>query len=309
MNANTVVEARGLTKRYGAFTAVDAVDFDVRSGEVLGVLGPNGAGKSTTMRMIYQVTPPSAGTLRIFGHDAGAGARAIKARLGVVPQMDNLDEDLTVVDNLRIHGRFHGLGARASRDKADELLAFAELTERRDAAVPALSGGMKRRLTLARGLVSEPDLVILDEPTTGLDPQVRLTLWDKMDDLKARGATLLMSTHYMDEAERLCDRLLIMDQGRIVANGTPRALIRDALAPYVLEARLEGHDDAPFRRLAERVDAPFVRAGDRISVFVDDGRAALERLFDEGVDPDVTFVRPSNLEDLFLQLTGRALRE
>ena len=309
MRATTVVEARGLTKRYGAFTAVDAVDFDVRAGEVLGVLGPNGAGKSTVMRMIYQVTPPTSGTLRIFGHESGAGARAIKSRLGVVPQIDNLDEDLTVRDNLRIHGRFHGLGARASREKADELLAFAELTAKEAALVTELSGGMKRRLTLARGLVSEPDLVILDEPTTGLDPQVRLTLWDKMDELKARGATLLMSTHYMDEAERLCDRLLIMDRGRIVASGTPRSLIREALAPYVVEARLDGTDDTPFRRLSERTGGQFVRAGDRVSLFVDDGRAALDRLFDEGVDPDRAFVRPSDLEDLFLQLTGRALRD
>lgn len=309
MRDDVVVEARGLTKRYGPFVAVDAVDFEVRAGEVLGLLGPNGAGKSTTMRMIYQVTPASSGTLRVFGHESGKDARAIKSRLGVVPQIDNLDEDLSVRDNLRIHGRFHGLGAAVSRAKADELLAFAELTDKAGAMTPELSGGMRRRLTLARGLVSQPDLVVLDEPTTGLDPHVRLSLWDKLDELKSRGATLLMSTHYMEEAERICDRLLIMDRGRIVADGTPQALIREALAPYVIEARLAGGEDAPFRRLAERSGSDLVRAGDRVSVFVSDGRAALTRLLDEGVDPDRAFVRPSDLEDLFLRLTGRELRE
>jgi lipooligosaccharide transport system ATP-binding protein len=304
-----VVEARGLAKRYGGFTAVDDIDFDVRPGEVLGLLGPNGAGKSTTMRMIYQVTPPTAGTLRIFGMETGRDARAIKARLGVVPQIDNLDEDLNVRDNLRIHGRYHGLPGDVARRRADELLAFAELNEKAKVEVRALSGGMKRRLTLARGLVADPDLVVLDEPTTGLDPQVRLTLWDKMDELKARGATLMMSTHYMDEAERLCDRLLIMDLGRIVADGTPRGLIRASLEPFVVEARLAGRDDAPFRRLADATGGELVRAGDRVSVFVGDGREALQRLLDDGVDPERAFVRPSNLEDLFLRLTGRGLRE
>jgi len=306
---DVVVEALGLTKRFGGFVAIDAVDFEVRRGEVLGVLGPNGAGKSTTMRMIYQVTPPTAGTLRIFGLDTGRDARRIKAKLGVVPQIDNLDEDLSVRDNLRIQGRYHGLPPRLARERADELLAFADLQDKAKAEVRALSGGMKRRLTLARGLMADPELVILDEPTTGLDPQVRLALWDKMDELGKRGATLLMSTHYMDEAERLCDRLLIMDRGRIVASGTPRGLIRGALAPFVVEARLVAGDDRPFRRLAERAGAELVRAGERVSLFVDDGRAALTQLLDDGVDPERTFVRPSNLEDLFLRLTGRGLSE
>ncbi len=307
--AEPVVEARELVKRYGGFVAVDGIDFEVRPGEVLGMLGPNGAGKSTTMRMIYQVTPPTSGTLRIFGLDTGRDARAIKARLGVVPQIDNLDEELSVRDNLRIHGRYHGLPAAETRRRADELLDFAELNDKAKVEVRALSGGMKRRLTLARGLVADPDLVVLDEPTTGLDPQVRLTLWDKMDELKTRGATLMMSTHYMDEAERLCDRLLIMDRGRIVADGTPRGLIRRSLAPFVVEARLSGGDDAPFRRLADAAGAELERAGDRVSVFVDEGREALTRLLDDGVDPERAFVRPSNLEDLFLRLTGRGLRE
>jgi lipooligosaccharide transport system ATP-binding protein len=306
-DATPVVEARGLSKRYGGFVAVDAVDFEVRPGEVLGLLGPNGAGKSTTMRMIYQVTPPSAGTLRVFGLRSGHDARRIKARLGVVPQMDNLDEELSVQDNLRIQGRYHGLSARVARERAAELLAFAGLESKARVEVRALSGGMKRRLTLARGLVSRPELVILDEPTTGLDPQVRLALWDTMEELRSAGATLLMSTHYMDEAERLCDRLLIMDRGRIVADGTPRGLIRGALPPFVVEARVAGGDDGPFRRLAEAAGGDWSRSGERVSVFVDDGRAALTRLLDEGVDPERAFVRPSNLEDLFLRLTGRGL--
>jgi len=305
----TVVRATNLSKRYGSFTAVDGVTFEVHQGEVLGLLGPNGAGKSTTMRMLYQVTPPSGGELELFGMRSGQDARRIKGRLGVVPQIDNLDEELSVRDNLRITARYHGLTPAESRRKAEELLAFAELDAKATVEVRALSGGMKRRLTLARGLVADPDLVILDEPTTGLDPQVRLTLWDKMDDLKRRGATLLMSTHYMDEAERLCDRLLIMDGGRIVAEGTPRGLIHASLPPFVVEGRLIGGDDTPFRALAVEDARDFVRSGDRVSVFVRDGADALARVLEGGADADRTFVRPSNLEDLFLRLTGHGLRE
>ena len=305
----TVVRATNLSKRYGSFTAVDGVTFEVHQGEVLGLLGPNGAGKSTTMRMLYQVTPPSGGELELFGMRSGQDARRIKGRLGVVPQIDNLDEELSVRDNLRITARYHGLTPAESRRKAEELLAFAELEAKAKVEVRALSGGMKRRLTLARGLVADPDLVILDEPTTGLDPQVRLTLWDKMDDLKRRGATLLMSTHYMDEAERLCDRLLIMDGGRIVAEGTPRGLIHASLPPFVVEGRLIGGDDTPFRALAVEDARDFVRSGDRVSVFVRDGADALARVLEGGADADRTFVRPSNLEDLFLRLTGHGLRE
>ncbi len=304
-----VAQARGLSKRYGGFVAVDAIDFEVRPGEVLGMLGPNGAGKSTTMRMMYQVTPPSSGELTLFGMRSGRDARRIKARLGVVPQIDNLDEDLSVRDNLRIHARYHGLGPTEAAERSDALLAFVGLEAKARQQVRSLSGGMKRRLTLARGLVSDPDLVILDEPTTGLDPQVRLALWDKLEALRTAGATLMLSTHYMDEAERLCDRLLIMDAGRVVAAGTPRGLIAERLDPYVIEGRLKGGDDGPYRRLADAVGATAQRSGDRLSVFVPDGRAALERLLGDGVDPDRAFVRPSNLEDLFLALTGRELRE
>ncbi|MEX2502578.1 MAG: ABC transporter ATP-binding protein [Trueperaceae bacterium] len=308
-NGAPVVRARGLVKRYGSFVAVDAIDFEVRSGEVLGMLGPNGAGKSTAMRMIYQVTPPSDGELTIFGLTTGRDRRRIKARLGVVPQIDNLDEDLSVRDNLRMHARYHGLSPARARERTDALLEFVDLTGKARAEVRALSGGMKRRLTLARGLVAEPDLVVLDEPTTGLDPQVRLALWDKLEDLRSAGATLLMSTHYMDEAERLCDRLLIMDEGRIVASGTPRGLIARHLPAHVIEGRLAGASDVPFRRLADEVGSELHRTGERVSVFVPDGREALTRLLDEGADPERAFVRPSNLEDLFLRLTGRGLRE
>ena len=304
-----VVEARGLTKRYGSFTAVDGVSFDVQPGEVLGLLGPNGAGKSTTMRMLYQVTPPTSGELTMFGMQSGREARSIKGKLGVVPQIDNLDEELNVRDNLRLTARFHGASPSKAREKADELLRFAELEGKAKVEVRALSGGMKRRLTLARGLVADPELVILDEPTTGLDPQVRITLWNKMEELKAGGATLLMSTHYMDEAERLCDRLLIMDQGRIVAEGTPRDLIRASLPAFVLESRVRDGADAPFEKLANGVEHHLVRSGERVHVFVEDGAAALAYVLGEGVDAKRTFVRPSNLEDLFLHLTGHGLRE
>ncbi|MDR9391976.1 MAG: ABC transporter ATP-binding protein [Trueperaceae bacterium] len=304
-----VVVAEALTKRYGSFTAVDAVDFEVKRGEVLGLLGPNGAGKSTTMRMLYQVTPPTSGRLSMFGLTPGRDARAIKRRLGVVPQIDNLDEELSVRDNLRLYGRYHGLPPADARRRADELLAFADLEGKATVNVRALSGGMKRRLTLARGLVGDPDLVILDEPTTGLDPQVRLALWEKLADLKARGATLLMSTHYMDEAERLSDRLLIMDGGRIVAQGTPRGLIADALRPFVVEGRPSAGEEAPFARLADAVGEPLQRSGGRVAVFVDDGPAALRQVLADGAHPDATFVRPADLEDLFLRLTGHGLRE
>jgi ABC-type multidrug transport system, ATPase component len=259
--------------------------------------------------MLYQVTPPTSGELTIFGLPSGHAARRIKGRLGVVPQIDNLDEELSVRDNLRITARYHGLRPADARRKADELLAFAELEAKAKVEVRALSGGMKRRLTLARGLVADPDLVILDEPTTGLDPQVRITLWDKMNDLKGRGATLLMSTHYMDEAERLCDRLLIMDGGRIVAEGTPRGLIHASLPPFVVEGRLGGASDAPFQALRTEQAADYQRSGERVSVFVKDGAEALAHVLREGADPDRTFVRPANLEDLFLRLTGHGLRE
>jgi lipooligosaccharide transport system ATP-binding protein len=304
-----VVEAVGLVKRYGDIEAVSGVDFTVEEGRFYGLLGPNGAGKSTTMRMIYQVTPPTAGRLEVFGLATGVQARAIKEHMGVVPQIDNLDEELSVADNLRIYARFNGIGGREAERRTLEMLEFAELSARRNASVRQLSGGMKRRLTLARGLMNSPRLLILDEPTTGLDPQVRLSIWEKLDALRSQGITLLMSTHYMDEAERLCDQLLIMDHGRVIAEGAPRDLIRTHLPPYVVEARVAPAGWEGLTRFAERNRIELVRSGERASLFVADGAAAVEAMQHEEIGGDGAFVRPSNLEDVFLKLTGRSLRE
>ena len=305
----SIVTAQNLTKRYGSVVAVDHIDFEVRTGELLGLLGPNGAGKSTTMRMVYQVTPVDDGRLDVFGLASGRRARQIKQRLGVVPQIDNLDEELDVADNLRMYARFNGISGEDAERRVDELLEFVELTGKRDADVGSLSGGMKRRLTLARGLLNRPELLILDEPTTGLDPQVRIALWDKLEALRGEGTTVLMSTHYMDEAERLCDRVILMDQGTILAEGDPRTLVAEHIAPQVVEARARGDALAPYERLADRADRRLVRTAERVSVFVEDGREALEQLARDGANVDRAFVRPSNLEDVFLELTGRHLRE
>ena len=306
---STIVEARGLTKRYGDFEAVAGIDFDVYAGEFFGMLGPNGAGKSTTMRMIYRVTPLSEGELSVMGFRAGEDDRQIKAGLGVVPQLDNLDEELSVLDNLLIYARFNEIAPKVARNRAEELLAFLELSSKKRAQIRELSGGMKRRLTLARGLMNDPKIVILDEPTTGLDPQVRLTLWDKLDELRAQGVTLIMTTHYMDEAERLCDRLVIMDQGNIVAQGSPRQLVHEHVAPEVVEARLEGVDFERLREAAHRLDLSAQKAGERVSLFTENGRRTIDDLEAEGFHFRSVFVRPGNLEDVFLKLTGRALRE
>jgi len=304
-----VVQGEGLTKRYGDFTAVAGVHFEVFAGEFFGMLGPNGAGKSTTMRMIYQVTPLTEGSLTVMGLRAGQDDRAIKALLGVVPQLDNLDEELSVLDNLLVYARFNDIPHRVARGRAEELLGFLELSGKAKAQVRELSGGMKRRLTLARGLMNDPKIVILDEPTTGLDPQVRLSLWDKLDELRRGGVTLIMTTHYMDEAERLCDRLVIMDEGQIVATGSPRELVRQHVAPEVVEARLGGLEVARLERAAERLGLSLLPAGDRVSLFVENGQQALRALEREGISLERAFVRPGNLEDVFLNLTGRTLRE
>ncbi len=304
-----ILEAKGLSKRYGEFEAVRGISLSVAKGEFFGLLGPNGAGKSTTMRMLYRVTPLSAGSLTVMGLAAGRDDRRIKGRLGVVPQLDNLDEELNVLDNLLIYARFNEIPPKVARARALELLDFLELSNKAKAQIDQLSGGMKRRLTLARGLMNDPEMVILDEPTTGLDPQVRLTLWDKLGELRARGVTLIMSTHYMDEAERLADRLVIMDAGKIIAQGTPRQLVREHVSPEVIEARL---GDIPFEtveRAAAGLGANVQRAGDRVSLFVERGWETLHRLEQQGVTLDNAFVRPGNLEDVFLNLTGRALRE
>jgi lipooligosaccharide transport system ATP-binding protein len=300
-----LIEARGLTKRYDEFVAVDAIDFGVRRGETFGFLGPNGAGKSSTMRMIGAVSPPSGGTLRVFGRDPATDGPAIRARLGVVPQEDNLDLELDVGENLFVYARFFGLPRDVIRRRTDELLEFVQLSERRDARVDSLSGGMKRRLTIARALVNDPDLMLLDEPTTGLDPQARHALWDRLYRLKQRGVTLVLTTHYMDEAEQLCDRLVIMDKARIVAEGSPRDLIRRYVEPEVVELRFASPNGIASRLegVGERVEV----LPDRIVIGAHDGDAALDAVHARGLHPDSSLVRRSTLEDVFLTLTGRSL--
>ena len=306
-----LIHARGLTKRFGAFTAVDGIDFDVARGESFGFLGPNGAGKTTAMRMVSCVSPVTSGTLRVLGMDPATHGPEIKARIGVVPQQDQLDEELSVRENLYIYGRYFDLPRRVSARRADELLEFAQLTERGDSLVEPLSGGMKRRLTIARSLINEPEILLLDEPTTGLDPQARHLLWDRLYRLKQQGVTLVLTTHYMDEAEQLCDRLVVMDKARIVAEGSPRELIERWSSREVLELRFppDSPDRAPGRiagllgPIAERVE----ELPDRVLVYAADGEAVAEEAHRRGLKPESYFVRRSSLEDVFLRLTGRSL--
>jgi lipooligosaccharide transport system ATP-binding protein len=304
----SLIHARGLTKRFGAFTAVDGIDFDVAPGEAFGFLGPNGAGKSSTMRMIGCVSPPSDGTLRVLGLDPVKDGPAIRARLGVVPQADTLDNELTVQENLVIYGRYFGLSRADVRRRAAELLDFVQLSERASSKVEPLSGGMKRRLTIARALVNEPDLILLDEPTTGLDPQARHLVWDRLFRLKQRGATLILTTHYMDEAEQLCDRLVIMDNGTIAEEGTPLELIRRLSTREVVELRFPS--DPPdvaagtFNGQVARIE----KLPDRLLLYTDDGDA-LVPVAHERLRPQSVLVRRSTLEDVFLRLTGRTLVE
>ncbi len=302
-----LVTARTLRKQFAAFTAVDGIDFDVHPGEAFGVLGPNGAGKTSTMRMVGCASPVSGGELRIFGLDPRMHASAIKARLGVVPQADNLDAELTVRENLLMYARYFDIPARVARERADELLEFAQLTERAGSQVEPLSGGMKRRLTIARALVNRPDLILLDEPTTGLDPQARHLIWERLYRLKQDGATLLLTTHYMDEAEQLCDRLVVMDRGRIVAHGSPRELIERYVTPEVLELRVAPEVRATLgarlSALAERSeDLP-----DRIQLYAADGEQVLEQIHAAGIPVERALVRRATLEDVFLRLAGRTL--
>jgi lipooligosaccharide transport system ATP-binding protein len=300
-----LIEAHGLTKRYGDLLAVDGIDFAVERGETFGFLGPNGAGKSSTMRMIGAVSPPSGGSLRVLGRDPARDGPAIRARLGVVPQEDNLDLELNVGENLLVYGRFFGLPKEVIRRRIDELLEFVQLAERRESRVDSLSGGMKRRLTIARALVNEPELMLLDEPTTGLDPQARHALWDRLYRLKRRGVTLVLTSHYMDEAEQLCDRLVIMDRARIVAEGSPRDLIARFVQREVVELRF-GSQDGVVSRLegvAERVEV----LPDRIVIGTNDGDATVGAVHARGLQPESVLVRRSTLEDVFLSLTGRSL--
>jgi len=306
-STTSLIHARGLTKKFGEFTAVDAIDFDVAPGESFGFLGPNGAGKTSTMRMIGCVSPMSGGTLRILGQDPDRDGPQIRARLGVVPQQDTLDNELTVRENLLIYGRYFGLSRDECARRADDLLEFAQLTEKSDAQVEHLSGGMKRRLTIARSLINEPDLMLLDEPTTGLDPQARHLLWDRLYRLKQRGVTLVLTTHYMDEAEQLCDRLVVMDKAKIVAEGSPRALIEQYSTREVTELRfptgVQETLDGQLDGLAERVE----RLPDRVLLYADDGEAAVAAAHERGLKPETVLVRRSTLEDVFLRLTGRSL--
>ena len=306
-STTSLILARGLTKTFGDLVAVDAIDFDVAPGESFGFLGPNGAGKTSTMRMIGCVSPMSGGTLRILGQDPDRDGPQIRARLGVVPQQDTLDNELTVRENLLIYGRYFGLSRDECARRADDLLEFAQLTEKSDAQVEHLSGGMKRRLTIARSLINEPDLMLLDEPTTGLDPQARHLLWDRLYRLKQRGVTLVLTTHYMDEAEQLCDRLVVMDKAKIVAEGSPRALIEQYSTREVTELRfptgVQETLDGQLDGLAERVE----RLPDRVLLYADDGEAAVAAAHERGLKPETVLVRRSTLEDVFLRLTGRSL--
>lgn len=307
MTSPPLIHARGLTKRFGTFTAVDGIDVDVAPGEAFGFLGPNGAGKSSTMRMIGCVSPPTSGTLRIFGMDPTADGRTIRSRLGSVPQQDSLDGELTVLENLVIYGRYFDLSYAEARRRAVDLLDFVQLGDRASSRVEPLSGGMKRRVTIARSLINRPELLLLDEPTTGLDPQARHVVWERLYRLKEQGVTLVLTTHYMDEAEQLCDRLVVMDGGRIVAEGSPRSLIDTYSTREVLEVRFGvGASAAAAEQLAgvgERVEA----LPDRVLVYADDGEAALGAVHGRGLTPSSSLVRRSTLEDVFLHLTGRTL--
>jgi len=302
-----LITARGLTKRFGSFTAVDRVDFEIGRGESFGFLGPNGAGKSSTMRMIAAVSPVTSGTLRVLGLDPARHGPQIRARLGVVPQEDSLDTELTVEENLIVYGRYFDLPRPLLRRRAAELLAFVQLTERAGDQVEPLSGGMKRRLTIARALVNEPELLLLDEPTTGLDPQARHLVWDRLYRLKQRGTTLVLTTHYMDEAEQLCDRLVVMDGGRIVAEGTPADLIREHSTREVLELRFPAGGNDVDLAMIDGFAARVERLPDRVLVYTDDSDAALARVGTAGLMPEATLTRRSTLEDVFLRLTGRQL--
>ena len=302
-----LVSARDLTKRFETFRAVDGVSFDVRRGEAFGFLGPNGAGKSSTMRMIACVSPRSGGRLSILGMDPEEQGPRIRSRLGVIPQEDNLDPELTVWENLYVYGRYFDIPKRVLRQRIESLLEFAQLTERAGDRVEPLSGGMKRRLTIARSLVNEPDLLLLDEPTTGLDPQARHVLWDRLYRLKAQGVTLVLTTHYMDEAEQLCDRLVVMDRGRIVAEGSPRELIDRHSTREVVELRFAPGETEGMADKVEDLGQRLEVLPDRLLLYTDDGDGALEEVAARRLDPLSTLVRRSTLEDVFLSLTGRQL--
>ena len=305
--AGSMVWARGLRKSYGDVEAVRGIDLDVRQGESFGFLGPNGAGKSSTMRMVAAVSPPSGGELSILGLDPATHGPEIRARLGVCPQEDTLDLELNIRENLLVYASYFGIRKAEAASRADELLEFVQLTEKAKAKVVDLSGGMKRRLTIARSLINNPDVLLLDEPTTGLDPQARHLLWDRLFRLKQRGVTLVLTTHYMDEAEQLCDRLVVMDGGAIVAQGSPLELIREHSTREVAELRFGvGEHEALAERVADLADRVEVLP-DRLLLYTADGEETLARVHERGLDPVAVLVRRSTLEDVFLRLTGRTL--
>ena len=303
--------AKGLTKSFGDFTAVAGIDLSVEAGQTFGVLGPNGAGKSSTMKMVSSVSPRTGGDLQVFGLDPDLDGRQVRSRLGVVPQEDILDMDLTARENLMIYQRYFGIPRKHTGEKAKQLLDFMQLGEKADSKVEPLSGGMKRRLTIARALVNDPEMILLDEPTTGLDPQARHLLWERLYRLKEQGVTLLLTTHYMDEAEQLADRLVIMDNAKIVAEGSPTELIASHTTREVVELRFDDgdHDASALAPVAAQSNLRVDELPDRHLVYADDGDALIAHLLDQGVRPLGTYVRRSSLEDVFLTLTGRSLVE
>ena len=308
-DSEVVIRAKNLTKKYKDFVAVDGIDFEVKRGESFGLLGPNGAGKSTTMKMISSVSQRTGGELTILGKEPNTHGPEIRAHLGVVPQKDLLDRELKAWENLFTYGRYFGLSRKFLKQKVEELLEFAQLTEKRNAKADDLSGGMQRRLAIARGLVNEPEILMLDEPTTGLDPQARHILWDRLFRLKEQGVTLVITTHYMDEAEQLCDRLIVMDKGKIMAEGSPAALIKQYSSKEVVEVRFGTDKNEKFapqlEELADRIEV----LPDRILLYTEKGEELLTKIVDAGLHPMTSLVRRSSLEDVFLRLTGRTLVE
>ena len=308
-DSEVVIRAKNLTKKYKDFVAVDGIDFDVKRGESFGLLGPNGAGKSTTMKMISSVSQRTGGELTILGKEPNTHGPEIRAHLGVVPQKDLLDRELKAWENLFTYGRYFGLSRKFLKQKVEELLEFAQLTEKRNSKADDLSGGMQRRLAIARGLVNEPEILMLDEPTTGLDPQARHILWDRLFRLKEQGVTLVITTHYMDEAEQLCDRLIVMDKGKIMAEGSPAALIKQYSSKEVVEVRFGTDKNEKFapqlEELADRIEV----LPDRILLYTEKGEELLTKIVDAGLHPMTSLVRRSSLEDVFLRLTGRTLVE
>ena len=301
--------ARDLKKSYDGFEAVKGVDFEVRPGECFGFLGPNGAGKTTTMKMIYGAVIPTDGELDVADLDVRKYEREIKRRIGVVPQENNLDDELKVRENLLVYGRYYDLPRKLALQRAEELLEFVQLTEKADSRVEQLSGGMKRRLLIARALINDPEIVVLDEPTTGLDPQARHMVWDRLRELTTEGKTLLLTTHYMEEAARLCDRLVIMEGGLIITEGSPTELVEEHVSPQVLEFRARPEDLEKLRPIVEAASDAVERSGEALLVFTADGEALMEEVHASGIEVDNAVYRHAGLEDVFLRLTGRRLIE